>query len=155
MMVTLTFWQEYGPRIILTGAIALVGLILLFIGRGAARACEAKMRSTAADFRALHRKARARRRDGYARTLDDLADKAATARRTHTAGVYLLVGGLTFTLTGEILRTTSLDWVVTLPLDVLGAVIAIAVAHHVLHVTASARQAQLEKETCLEEGGVQ
>lgn len=83
-MFELTFAQEYGPRIVLTVILLIVGACLTVIGRGAARAYERAINSAAEHFKSMTKGRRRRKRDSIRESQQELAEKARNARRLET-----------------------------------------------------------------------
>lgn len=80
-MFELSFAQEYGPRIVLTVVLLVVTVALAVIGRGAARAYERTITSTAEHFWSMTKGRRGRKRDSIHESQQELSEKASNARR--------------------------------------------------------------------------
>lgn len=80
MTVELSFWQEYGPRIVVMVMALIVGGGLATLGRAAARAYEAQILSKSKHFWSLPKKRRRQRRASYEAPFAVLTEKAKKAR---------------------------------------------------------------------------
>lgn len=93
MIVELTFWEEFGPFVVAVAVGLLVSGALVLLGSRAGATYEKTMVERAAHYRGLSRKLKKGKRASYEQTIHGLREKAGSARKVQSVGLY---GGAVF-----------------------------------------------------------
>lgn len=153
MSVELSFWQEYGPRLVLALSALTIGGVLALIGGGAARAYERTVIARAEQYRSMPAKRRREQKDSYLLAFSELAARASKARVLQSVALYVVTAVVV-----TVAARTALDLVAWAPgMRWLGALAALGVAlvalTYALRRAASSRSLRLAALSNLTEKG--
>lgn len=153
VVIDYTFWQGYGPVIVTGTVLFVIGMVLMLVGGGAARAYERVMVSSVAEWRGMSMRRREKRRAAYVSSVAEWRRKARKARRVQMWAVYAVVAVPVLAGVRPVLDAVVPEWTVRSRWLVVACVLVavLAVTAYLERRRASGRQVYLRQETEFDE----
>lgn len=142
----LTFWDLFGPRILFSAVVLLVGGGVWLIARSAASAYERTAVRQADDFNGLTKKTRKAKREAYTGAITEMLEKGRQARKISVLALTICVTLFGFFALGTAIEfATNLNTTIRAGVALVGAVAA-ATLTFVYGRRAAERRARTTKE---------